>query len=150
MSDHEQDLAPAVDDRPGGTRLGPTSFVLIGLAVGLVLAIVLLWVWRGNPFSAANEVRYSDVVVGSVTGDADQICWSAEPDRRDAPQTCAILALDPEIEVPEQGDLVTIGLVELRTPDGTELTQVVHVAPVEGGEIEVEMGDDTETPAPTE
>lgn len=128
-------------------RLGPTSFVLIGVLVGLVGGIVLIWVLRGNPFSSANEVVYTDVVVGSVTEDADRICWAEDPERRDSPQTCAILALDPELAVPAAGDLVTIGLVEFRTPDGSEFTQVVHVAPAAGDPIEVDTTDGTGAPA---
>lgn len=118
------------DTDPAGRRLGPTSFVLIGLLVGLLLGVVLIWVLRGNPFSAANEVVYSEVVVGSVADEDERICWAEDPERRDSPQTCAILALDPELDVPAPGDRVTIGLVEFRTPDGAEFSQVVHVAPV--------------------
>jgi hypothetical protein len=104
------------------------------------------WALRGNPFSSANEVAYRDVVVASVTGDADQLCWSDDPDRRDAPQTCAILALDPELEVPAAGDVVTIGVVELRPPDGAELRQVVYVAPAAA---DAPVGTDVGTPTPS-
>jgi hypothetical protein len=139
------DYAPEKDPAPVSRRqLGPTSYVLIGLLVGLILGIALIWGLRGNPFSSANEVVYTEVVVGSVTSQADQICWSEDPERRDAGQTCAILALDPALDVPAEGDLVTIGLVDFRTPDGAEFSQVVHVAPVEGG-----IGSDV-SPSPPE
>lgn len=135
-----------LERRSAQRRLGRTSYLLIGLAVGLVLAVLLLWVTRGNPFSSANEVLYSDVVVGSVSDEAGRLCWAEDPDRRDSPQTCAILALDPEIEVPEPGDLVTIGLVELRTPAGDELSQVVHLAPASAGAGDGADPTGTETP----
>jgi hypothetical protein len=130
-----------------GRRLGPTSYILIGLLIGFLGALVLLWVLRGNPFSTVNEVVYTDVVVGSVTPDEDQLCWAQDPERRDSSQECAILALDPELEVPEAGDLVTIGLVRFRTPDGAEFSQVVHVAavPADGVQGTVPPGAD-ETP----
>jgi hypothetical protein len=130
-SDSGYDHEPT-DDAGGGRRAGPTSLVLIGLLLGLVLGFILAWVLGGNPLSQANEVVYTEVMVGSVTEDADQICWAEDPDRRDSGQTCAILALDPELDVPEEGDVVTIGIVEFRTPDGSEFTQVVHVAPAAG------------------
>jgi hypothetical protein len=136
MSDHGSDAYPSDADHvprdpAPRQRLGPTALVLIGVLVGALLAIVLLWVLRGNPFSSVNEVVYSEVIVGSVTDDEDQICWAQDPDRRDSQQECAILALDPELEVPEAGDLVTIGLVRFRTPDDSEFLQVVHVGPAE-------------------
>lgn len=118
---------------PADSGRGAATYLGIGLLVGILLAVVVLWVWRGNPFSAANEVRYREVVVGSVGEDEDSICWAEDPDRRDSPQQCAILALDPELEVPESGDRVTIGVVDLSTPDGAERTQVVHVGPAEAG-----------------
>ncbi len=135
-----------LERRAPARRLGPTSYLLIGLVIGLIAAVVLLWVTRGNPFSSANEVRYTDVVVGSVSDQADRLCWAEDPDRRDSPQTCAILALDPEIEVPVAGDRVTIGLVELRTPAGDELSQVVHVAPAASTGAPTEGGTGTEEP----
>jgi hypothetical protein len=134
-SDSAYDHEPA-DEAGGSRRAGPTSYVLIGLLVGLIGGFILAWVLGGNPFSRANEVVYTDVVVGSVTADADQICWAEDPDRRDSGQTCAILALDPELDVPEEGDVVTIGIVEFRTPDGSEFTQVVHVAPADVTDVD--------------
>jgi hypothetical protein len=159
MSDYEDSVYDhdAERDEVGRSRPGPTMYVLIGLLVGLVLGIVLVWVLSGNPFSRANQVVYTEVVVGSVTDDADQICWAEDPDRRDSGQTCAILALDPELDVPEQGDVVTIGIVEFRTPDGSEFTQVVHVAPADVSDLDDTDGgfepatdpDDDPTPDPT-
>lgn len=155
MSDYEQDDYDNPPSRHGtgngGSRPGPTAFVLGGFLVGLILGFVLAWVLGGNPFSSANEVVYTDVVVGSVSEEADRICWAEDPERRDSDQTCAILALDPELDVPQAGDTVTIGIVEFRTPDGSEFTQVVHVAPagvdaVEGTETEGDETDDTGTP----
>jgi hypothetical protein len=146
VSDYADEPHEAYEDEvrsaPAGSRLGPTSYVLIGLLVGALAAIVLLWVLLGNPFSSANEVVYTDVVVGSVTAAADQLCWAEDPDRRDSPQTCAILALDPEIAVPEPGDVVTIGLVDFRTPNGAEFQQVVHLAPAQDPDLGA-------SPAPT-
>jgi hypothetical protein len=149
--DHETDR-----DETGRSRPGPTMYVLIGLLVGLVLGFAAAWLLGGNPFSQANDVVYTEVVVGSVTEEADQICWAEDPERRDSGQTCAILALDPEIEVPEQGEVVTIGIVEFRTPDGAEFTQVVHVAPADVSDLDdLDGGLDPATvpgddPSPTE
>jgi hypothetical protein len=159
MSDYPETEydSDAEAERSGGSRPGPTSYVLIGVLVGLVIGFVLAWLLGGNPFSQANRVVYTEVVVGSVTEEADQICWAEDPDRRDSPQTCAILALDPEIDVPETGDRVTIGIVELRTPDDAELTQVVYVGPAAAGDTDldlddgtgVDLDDDEPTPTPT-
>jgi hypothetical protein len=129
MDPLDDDEAVVTETYGPRTRLGPTSFVLIGLLVGAIAGFAVAWVIGGNPLSAANEVTYREVVVNSVSEPADQLCWADDPERRDSPQTCAILALDPELEVPEPGDTVVIGLVELDTPDGAEFTQVVHVAP---------------------
>lgn len=119
-----------------GTRLGPTAFVLIGIGVGILVGFALAWVLGGNPLSDVNEVVYTEVVVNSVSPDEDQFCWADEPDRRDSPVTCAILALDPEIEVPEPGAIVVIGLVEFDTPDGAEFLQVVHIGPAPAREAD--------------
>jgi hypothetical protein len=73
------------------TRLGPTSFVLIGLLVGAIAGFAVAWVIGGNPLSAANEVTYREVVVNSVSEPADQLCWADDPERRDSPQTCGQL-----------------------------------------------------------
>jgi hypothetical protein len=133
MSDaHDEPLdyeARTPDEGPPRTRLGPTSYALIGLLVGVLGGFAVAWVLGGNPFSTTNRVEYREVVVNSVSPDADQICWADDPDRRDSPQTCAILALDPEIEVPGPGDQVVIGLVELAPTDNATFTQVVHVGP---------------------
>jgi hypothetical protein len=144
MSEEPQGQDAALADEPSGrTRPGPTSFVLVGLLVGVIAGFVLAWLIGGNPFSTANEVVYREVVVNSVSPNVDQLCWADEPERRDSPQTCAILALDPELEVPEPGDTVVIGLVDFDTPDGSEFTQVVHVAPPPPEE-EAEEGDDAQ------
>jgi hypothetical protein len=129
VSNYDDDVTARDSDSTRGSRLGPTAYVLIGLGIGFLLGLGLAWAVGGNPFSALNEVEYIDVVVGTVTEDADQICWSDDPERRDAGQTCAILALDPALDVPEVGDAVTLGVVDIRTPDGAEFTQVVHAAP---------------------
>lgn len=107
-----------------------------GLVVGALLAGIGLVAIGGNPFSDANDVTYRDVVVSEISDAGDQICWSTEPGRRDAPQECAILAIDPAAAAPEDGETVTIGLVRLRPPDGRGVQQVVYVrgsAPSEAG-----------------
>ena len=109
--------------------------------------MTVVWIAvAGNPFSDANEVVFRDVIVSDVTEARDSLCWSEDPQRRDAPQECAILALDPAIEPPQPGDAVTIGIVQLRAPDGTEAQQVVHAAPPEDGGID---GDETAVPEPS-
>jgi hypothetical protein len=134
------DTAPSAEH--SRTRLGPSSFVLLGLVIGLLAGFGVAWAVGGNPLSDANQVAYREVVVNSVSAGGDQLCWADEPDRRDSPQTCAILALDPTLDVPEEGDTVVIGLVALDTPDGAESTQVVHVAAPPPREAET--GDDEE------
>jgi hypothetical protein len=126
------------------TRLGPSGFALLGVLFGLVVGFGAAWAVGGNPLSARNEVSYREVVVNSVSAAADQLCWADDPDRRDSPQTCAILALDPALEVPEEGDTVVIGLVELDTPDGAEFTQVVHVAAPPPREAEPDEDDEAD------
>ena len=140
MSEEPRDYdeqAPAAARR----RLGPTSYLLIGAVVGVLAGFALAWAVGGNPFATANRVEYREVTVNSVSAAADQLCWADDPDRRDSPQTCAILALDPALEVPEPGDAVVIGLVELDTPDGAEFSQVVHVAPPPPREVDEEQQD---------
>ncbi len=119
-------------ERPQGgahTRLGPTGFALVGVLVGVVIGVGLAWAVGGNPLSDRNEVVYREVTVNSVSPEEDQICWADEPGRRDSPQTCAILALDPEVPVPSPGVTVMIGLVDLDTPDGAQFRQVIHLGP---------------------
>ena len=118
------------------TRLGPTGYALVGVLVGVVIGFGLAWGIGGNPLSDRNEVVYREVTVNSVSPAEDQICWADEPDRRDSPQTCAILALDPEVPVPSPGATVMIGLVDLDTPDGAEFRQVVHLGPPPAPEAE--------------
>jgi hypothetical protein len=137
--DYDEAIATEADEPR--TRLGPTSYVLIGLLLGVIAGFGLAWLVGGNPLSTANQVEYSEVVVNSVAEDAGQLCWADDPDRRDSPQTCAILALDPTLEVPERGDTVVIGLVQLETPDGEELTQVVHIAPPPPRELDEGEGE---------
>jgi hypothetical protein len=133
MSDtYDEDVGYEARDHEAGAprrKLGPTAYALIGLLVGVIGGFALAWVVGGNPFSTTNQVQYREVVVNSVSPDADQICWADDPDRRDSPQTCAILALDPEIDVPGPGDQVVIGLVELEPANGQTFTQVVHLGP---------------------
>jgi hypothetical protein len=133
---------PGNGEGAGATRLGPTAFGLIGAAIGLVLGFALAWAVGGNPFSDTNEVVYRDVIVGSITEAADQLCWAQDPDRRDSQQECAILALDPALEVPQPGQAVTIGIVEVATPDGDEFTQVVHVAPTDPAAVDDPEGEE--------
>ena len=116
--------------REPGSRVG---VLLVGLLLGAIIMTVVWVAIAGNPLSDDNEVVFRDVVISDVTEARDSLCWSEEPQRRDAPQECAILALDPAIDPPQPGDALTIGLVQLRTPDGTEAQQVVHVAPAAGG-----------------
>jgi hypothetical protein len=147
MSEEPRDFDESTALHEPRTRLGPTAFVLIGLLVGAVAGFALAWVVGGNPLSTVNEVAYREVIVNSVSADADQLCWADDPERRDSPQTCAILALDPALDVPAPGDTVMIGLVEFDTPDGAEFTQVVHVAPPpphEGPEEEEEEEDEAD------
>lgn len=147
MSDYEQDDYDNPPSRHGttngGSRPGPSAYVLGGLVAGLVLGIALAWLLAGNPFSSANRVVYTDVVVGSVDEEAPRICWADDPGRRDSDQSCAILSIDPQLEVPQPGDSVTIGIAEVRSPNGTESRQVVHVEPASGGTVDAE-GTETE------
>ena len=126
-----------------GSRVG---VLLVGLLLGAIIMTVVWIAVAGNPFSAANEVLFRDVIVADVTEERDSLCWSEDPQRRDAPQECAILALDPAIEPPQPGDALTIGIVQLRTPDGTEAQQVVHAAPTESDGVDA---DESAVPEPS-
>lgn len=109
--------------RAPGSRV---SVLLVGLLIGAI-AVTVAWVaLAGNPLSDDNEVVYETITVAEVAPEADQICWSRNPERRDAERVCAILALDPEVEPPAAGDVVTIGRIDLRTPQGDEFRQVVY------------------------
>lgn len=112
--------------REPGSRVG---VLLVGLLVGAAIMAIVWLLIGGNPLSDSNEVLYREVVVADVTEERDSMCWSQDPQRRDSPQECAILALDPAVESPQPGDALTIGLVQLRPPDGTEAQQVVYAAP---------------------
>lgn len=105
----------------------PVAAGAMGLLVGAAVVFVLLWIVGGNPFSSVNEVEYREIVVEDISDDGDQICWSTDPGRRDAPQDCAILTMDPAAAAPEEGERVTIGIVEVDPPDGEARTQVVYV-----------------------
>ncbi len=109
--------------------MGRGNVGLIAFAVGFLVAIVLFLMLAGNPLSTANEVRYLDVVVGPVSQTSDELCWSTNAEDPVASRTCAILALDPRAPVPREGDEVTLGVVDIRPPDGQEQTQIVYAAP---------------------
>ena len=115
--------------RPRRARAGatPLGAGLAGLIVGALLAGIGLIAIGGNPFSDANDVVYREIVVSEISDAGDQICWSTEPGRRDAPQECAILAIDPAAAAPEDGERVTVGLVRLKPPTGDGVQQVVYV-----------------------
>lgn len=121
---------------------GRGQVALIALVVGLLLGVLLFIIWQGNPLSSANEIRYTTVTVGSVSDQQDSLCWSADPADRDATRECAILAIDPQAEVPQVGDTVTIGLVEIDPPDADPRTQIVFAEPAT-----IEAGDDATSAA---
>jgi hypothetical protein len=136
----------AYDDRSGNglpttTRAGPTLYALVGVLVGIVLGFLIAWVVGGNPLSDANEVEFVQLTVASVSEEGDRLCWAEDPDRRDSPLQCAILALDPAVEPPGEGTRVTAGLVRVDAPDGTELRQVIHVGPEQPHEASEGEGD---------
>ncbi len=119
------------DDEPRhapGSRFG---VLLVGLVVGAVI-MTAVWVGvAGNPLSDVNEVVFQQITVADVSEDNDSICWSEDPGRRDATQACAILAIDPKVSLPAQGERVTVGIVTLAPDRGEEITQVVYVAPAD-------------------
>ena len=125
-----------------GSRI---SVLMVGLVVG---ALIMTGVWvgiAGNPLSDENEVVYETITVASIDSDRDTVCWSEEPGRRDAAQLCAILALDPEVEIPEDGDRVVLGLVMLAPPGKEATRQAVYVARVGRS-----RASEPDTPTPTE
>lgn len=119
------------DDEPTRTKVrpGPVLYVLIGLGVGAIAMLVGLWATTGNPFSSHNRVEY--LVIEPVTVDVDegQVCWSDEPERRDAQLPCAVLTVDPATGPPTVGEPILAGVVELRAPDDTDQLQMIYVAP---------------------
>lgn len=124
--------------REPGSRL---SVLLIGLIVG---ALIMTGVWvaiAGNPLSDVNEVTFLDITVASLNDTEDSICWSENPRRRDAVQLCAVLGVDPKARVPEVGDEVTVGVVDLQPPAGNETRHVVYVSAAQD--------DDAPSPEPT-
>jgi hypothetical protein len=112
------------EHHPAGSRV---AVLFVGLILGALGATIAWVATSGNPFSEANEIVYETITVADVTPTSDQICWSQNPERRDAERLCAILALDPAVEPPAPGDVVTIGRVQLRTPEGDDFRQVVYV-----------------------
>lgn len=122
--------APA-DEQTRGRRTRVAKAALIGGLVGFVVGLLLMIIWMGNPFSTANEIRYETLTVASVSGEQGRLCWSESPEDRDAPQECAILTLDPQSSVPEEGDTITAGLVDIGAPDGTTRTQIIYATPAE-------------------
>ena len=126
MDDHSYRREP-------GSRIG---VLFVGLLLGAVI-MTAVWVGvAGNPLSDANEVVFSEIRVADVSEARDSICWSENPARRDARQQCAILALDPEQDVPEPGDRVVVGVTTLRPSRGDQRIQVVYVEPVDRDETE--------------
>lgn len=115
-------------DAPGGSRAGLVG--LVGAVVGLIAGFLLAWVAGGNPLADTNQVEFVTLTVASL--DDDRLCWAEEPQRRDSPLQCAVLALDPATDPPDEGDEVTAGLVTLSAPDGTEVRQVIHVSQAGG------------------
>ena len=130
-----------VPRREPGSRVG---VLFVGLLIGAAIMTIVWIVVAGNPLANTNEVVFRDIVVSDVTDDLDSLCWSQDPQRRDAPQECAILALDPALEPPQPGDALTIGVVQLRAPDGTEAQQVIHAVPSDASADEA-----TTAPEPT-
>lgn len=128
----EERPAPPSARRSAASRPTPLGTAVIGGLVGAVLMAVLLMFIGGNPFSDVNEVHYQQFTVATVSEEGDRICWSREPDRRDAPLDCAILALDPRVAVPQEGDEIMAGIVTLRTPGGVEIQQLVFAGPPSG------------------
>jgi len=136
----EEDDEPQAAGRRGrmprrGGGATPLGAGVAGLLIGALLMGIVLSAVGGNPFSDANDVVYRDIVVSDIS--VDRICWSTDPGRRDAQLDCAILSIDPTAAVPEEGERVTVGVVNLRTPDGVRATQVVYLrgaAPSDSGD----------------
>lgn len=128
--------------RAPGSRV---TVLLVGLLIGAIAATVGWVALAGNPLSDANEVIYETILVADITPENDQICWSRNPERRDAERLCAILALDPAVTPPEVGDTITIGRIELRTPQGDDFRQVVYTG--EAGDAEEEVTERASEPA---
>lgn len=123
------------DYEPRRTPGSRVSVLFVGLLVG---ALVMTGVWvgiAGNPLSDLNEVVYEEITITDVDADRDTVCWSEDPGRRDAGQLCAILALDPAIEPPVEGDEVLLGTVMLRPPGKEATRQAVYMAPVGRGGV---------------
>ena len=117
--------------RAPGSRLG---VLLVGLLVGALIMTAVWVAMAGNPLSDVNEVTFVDITVASLNETEDSICWSENPRRRDSVQRCAILGLDPKASVPQEGDQVTVGVVSLQPPTGSETRHVVYVsAPQDAG-----------------
>jgi hypothetical protein len=124
--------------RAPGSRV---AVLFVGLLIGAVAATIAWIALAGNPLSDANEVIYETITVADVTAEGDQICWSRNPERRDAERLCAILALDPAVEPPIVGDVVTIGRIDLRPPQGEESRHVVYTG------VSVEPAQDVTEPS---
>ena len=133
------------DDHDVRPRGGRARAALIGALLGFILGVVLFVVLDGNPFNSTNEVTYRDVVVGSVSESEDSLCWSDNPSDRDESRTCAVLALDPQVRVPQAGQAVTIGVVDIAPPNQESQRQVVYAAPAAAGDGEA---GDTATASP--
>lgn len=137
QEDWETDEGPpspaSASRRPAGARPTPLAIGLGGAVAGALVMAVLLFIAGGNPFSNTNEVRYEEITVATVSPEGDRLCWSTEPERRDAPLNCAILALDPRVAMPGEGDRILAGISTLKTPGGIEVQQIVFAGPP-GGE----------------
>lgn len=127
--DDEPAAAPA-HARPAARRgaggATPLGAGLAGLVIGALLAGIGLTLIGGNPFSDVNDVVYQQVIVADISEQGDVLCWPKDPEDRGSDRSCAILALDPAVAVPTEGERITIGLVKLRPPDGKVVTQAVY------------------------
>ena len=145
--DGDYDEPGAEHERPARGRGGmggatPLGAGLAGLLVGALLAGIVLIAVGGKPFYDANDVTYREIVIEDISDAGDQVCWAREPGRRDAPQDCAILAIDPAAAQPEEGERVTIGLGRLRPPEGDSVLQVVYVRGSAPAESPAEPGEE--------
>lgn len=104
---------------------------VIGAVVGAVALFVLIVVLAGNPFSSTNEVQFRRITVASVTEEEDSVCWRVDPERRDSPQECAVLALDPAASLPERGERLVVGVLILDPPDGDAIRHLVYLERVD-------------------